>query len=206
MSNFKTQSRLLGLPVDGDSDDDEEEPEERGEEEPEDASEEEEEDDEEDEESDEAVEEPGGTSAGTTTAEDRAAARKKDRKWMQDNFIKMIKNEGGKTVYKSDILPDKVFFSKETLREFTEGRRYKRLIHEMRKGMRTHADNEKLRVKAEARRERQNERRQQKRQEKVQQRRHVDPGDTDEIARRKALFQEKKARRLERKAAAAAAL
>ena len=70
--------------------------------------------------------------------------------------------------------------------------------------MRTHAENDKLKHKAEARRERQQERRVQKKKEKVQKLRALpDASDTAEIERRKALFQAKKARRLARKEAAA---
>jgi hypothetical protein len=106
-------------------------------------------------------------------------------------------------VYKSELLPDKVFFSMEKVEQFCNGKRYKRLIHEMRKSMRTHAENEKLRLKAQARKERQQERRAEKRRQKVMERRKPPSDDEEEIARRKAKFQEKKARRLARKAAAA---
>ena len=58
----------------------------------------------------------------------------------------ITRNAGGTVVYKSELLPDKVFFSMDKLREFVEGKRYKRLRSEMRKGMRTHVENEKLRA------------------------------------------------------------
>ena len=108
------------------------------------------------------------------------------------------------SVFKSELMPEKTFFTMEQLQEFTKGTKYKRLLHDMRKGMRTFNDNERLKKKAEARRERQEGRRAEQRREKVRKRRTVGDGDADEIERRKAKFQEKKARRLAKKAEAAA--
>ena len=128
----------------------------------------------------------------------------REREWLQANFIKVTKTASGSSVFKSELLPDKVFFSKEKLKEYVDGKRYKRLIHEMRKGMRTYADNKKLQRKAEARRERKQDQHQQKAREKRKRQRNATSDDSAEIERRKAAFAAKKARRLERKAAAAA--
>jgi hypothetical protein len=209
MSSFKAQSRLLGL-ADGGSDDDE-----SGDDEVQHGPAESEEDVDEgssdESESEEDAPEDGADGGGEESAptkmssKELRAARKREAAWLQAHFITVSRSERGATVYKTELLPDKIFFSREKLEEFTRGKRYKRLMHEMRKGMRTHAENEKLRLKAEARRERVHARRQEKRREKVEKRRAIpDANDDDEIARRKALFQEKKARRLARKAAAAA--
>ena len=65
-------------------------------------------------------------------------------------------------------------------------------------GMRTHADNEKLRLKAEERRERA----QIRKKERLKTKRHKVVEDEDVIAQRKAAFAAKKARRSARKAAA----
>lgn len=210
MASFKTQSRLLGLPVAGDSEDDDEEEEEveefneamvgRVRKRDVDSEDEEEEDSSSDDEEDDVdSSRESGAAADSQASDERARDRKRERAWLVANFIKVEKTGRGSTIYKSQLLPDKVFFSKEKLREFTDGRRYKKLIHEMRKGMRTHADNERFRLKAEGRRERREERKRTQRRDK---RRVQDPSDADEIERRKAKFQAKKARRLERKAAA----
>ena len=142
-----------------------------------------------------------GTVGGVTTvASQQRVARKREALWLASNFIKVTKSASGANIYKAELLPDKVFFSRDKLKEFVEGKRYKRLLHEMKKGMRTHAENEKLRLKATARRERQLDRRTGKRREKVQRLRAApDANDHAEIERRKAKFQEKKARRMERK-------
>ena len=140
--------------------------------------------------------------AGTASTGDRQASKKREKAWMEANFIEAIANDdAGTTIYKSKLLPDKVFFSKEKLQEFVKGKRYKRLIHEMRKGMRTHAENEKLRRKAEARRERGQIRKKQRLREKRD--KAVVEADATDIERRKAAFAAKKARRLARKASAA---
>jgi hypothetical protein len=197
MASFKAQSEFLGRPVEGDSDDDDADAESSD---YEDAEDEEVDGDEGADEVDTEGEEEG---AGTKEAGDKGAdikTKRREQSWLQSNFIKATKTQDG-TVYKSELLPDKVFFAKETLREFVEGKRYKRLLHEMRKGMRTHQDTEKLKAKADARRERQQVQRQEKRQEKRRKRR-ASSADEDEISRRQAAFAAKKARRLERKAAA----
>ena len=161
------------------------------------------EDEDEDEDEDKNDEEEAGAGAAGGGSSDSKLKRKRDRAWLEANFIKATKSAGGGIIYKSELLPDKVFFSREQLQEFTEGKRYKRLLHEMKKGMRTHADNEKLRQKAEARRERQSERREARRREKVERRRAL-PTDEAGIEAAKAKFQAKKARRLERKKQSAA--
>ena len=81
-----------------------------------------------------------------------------------------------------------------------KGKRYKRLLHDMKLGMRTYNDNEKMRRKAEARREKKRPEREQKQRDKRKRQR---TGKTaEDIEKKKAAFQEKKARRLARKAAA----
>lgn len=196
MSSFKAQSALLGLPVDGDSDDDDDEEDEQLRNATDD---DEDEGEEEAEESDEDAE-AGAGGAGTTSAGDRRGSKKGERAWLEANFIELITNDSGATIYKSKLLPDKVFFSKDKLQEFIGGKRYKRLIHEMRKGMRTHGENEKLRLKAEARRERGQIRKKQRLREKRE--KAVADADEADIERRKAAFAAKKARRLARKASA----
>ena len=136
-----------------------------------------------------------------TAASEQRAARKREANWLSANFITVTKSANGASIYKSELLPDKVIFGRDKLEEFVNGKRYRRLLHEMKKGMRTHAENEKLKAKASKRRERQQERRAAHKKEKVQRLRAVpDAADTAEIDRRKAKFQEKKARRLARKA------
>ena len=113
-------------------------------------------------------------------------------------------------VYKSDLLPDKVFFNREKLGEFVDGKRYKRLLREMRKGLRTHADGERLKKKAAVRRAKFDEKHEKKKEElkaKRKAKRTLDADKTEntaEIERRQAAFQAKKARRLARKQEAAA--
>ena len=107
----------------------------------------------------------------------------------------------------SELLPDKVFFSREKMTEFVGGKRYARLLREMRKGLRTHADNERLRKKSEARKERLQAKRDEKRKAKRKAKRALDgeqAENADAIAKRQASFQAKKARRLARKQEAAA--
>jgi hypothetical protein len=199
MSAFKTQRDLLGL-SDDDDDDDEEQAE--GEEQDDEA---EGEGDDDDEDEDEDDEDEKDEKEGEAEKDSKGSAHKKpksERAWLAQHFIKQSKTDKG-IVYKSELLPGKTFFSREKMREFVAGNRYKRLLHEMKKGMRTHEDNEKLKHKADARRERQ----QARRVDKVHSKRKASldaDADADEIERRKASFQAKKARRLERKAAAAA--
>ena len=105
-------------------------------------------------------------------------------------------------MYKSELLPDKVFFNRDKLSEFVGGKRYKKLLREMRKGMRTHQDVEKLKAKSDAKRERQQEKRQDKERPKRKEKRKLDASldaDAEAIERRKAAFQAKKARRNARK-------
>ena len=136
-----------------------------------------------------------------TAATEQRAVRKREANFLAANFITVTKAASGANIYKSELLPDKIIFGRDKLDEFVNGKRYRRLLHEMKKGMRTHAENEKLKAKATKRRERLQERRAERKKEKVQRLRAVpDATDTAEIERRKAKFQEKKARRLARKA------
>jgi len=197
MSAFKVLGDDLGLP---DEDDEGDVPEDEVEEEDED---EEEEDDESEESEDDDQEE----AKDGKTAVSKKEEKKREREWLEAHFITVTRNNEGGVVYKSELLPDKVFFSKEKLKEFLNGKRYKRLVHEMKKGMRTHQDNERLEQKAAARRERRNERKRDEEQEKLRKKRKrkTEEADDAEIERRKALFQAKKARRLARKAEKAGA-
>ena len=188
MSRYKASGRLFGAAVD-ESDDEEEELElDDGEE------------DGEEEDEEEAADE--AAAAGLTQEEkaERAKKRRWDREWEEQHFISRRKDSNGKTIYHTTLVEGLSFFSREEMVEFTKGKRYKRLLHDMKVGMRTHNDNEKLRVKAEARRERVRARREAKRKESRKKQR---TGQTpDDIEAKKAKFQEKKARRLARKAAA----
>lgn len=196
MSAFKTKRDLLGL---SDSDDEEEEAEVGV------GSEDEESDGDDESEEEAAAEEEASGSSGADKK--RAKAREKD--WLATHFIKQEKTSSG-VVYKSELLPDKVFFSREKLGEFVIGKRYKRLLREMRKGMRTHGENEKFKAKAEARKAKVGAKREERRKEqrgKRKAKRTLDGDEaehTGEIERRQAAFQAKKARRLQRKAEAAA--
>ena len=104
-------------------------------------------------------------------------------------------------MYKCEILPEVVLFKKEDVVEFVKGKRFKKLRHEMRKGMRTYNDHKKLAIKAEQRRARLAQQKATKKQVKRQKARQVAGEDGSEIERRRAKFQEKKARRMARKAA-----
>ena len=81
-----------------------------------------------------------------------AKKRRWDREWEEQHFISRRKDSNGKTIYHTTLVEGLSFFSREEMVEFTKGKRYKRLLHDMKVGMRTHNDNEKLRKKAEARR------------------------------------------------------
>jgi hypothetical protein len=198
MSAFKVLGDELGLP---DEDDEGDIPGDENEQEVEEeqSSSENESDDDEDEDDD------GAAAGDGKSAADAKIERKREREWLEAHFITAKRASDGGTVYKSELLPDKVFFSKDKLKEFLSGKRYKRLVHEMKKGMRTHQDNEKLQKKATERRERCMERKRDSEQEKLRnkRKRKLEEADDAEIARRKAQFQEKKARRLARKAEAA---
>ena len=190
MSAFKTTKDLFAVGDDDDDDDDDDEQ----------PSEEEEESDDDD--------DDAAPAAAAAAASAKGKPKKSERDWLAENFIKQQKTGTG-IVYKTDLLPDKVFFSREKLGEFVKGKRYKRLLREMRKGMRTHEEETKLKQKADARRERLNAKKEAKKQAKKDSRkekRKLDgeaDGDAAEIERRKASFQAKKARRLARKQAAA---
>lgn len=190
MSAFKTKRDLLGL-----SDDDEEDEDiENGEP----AADGEGSDDASSEPEDEADDGDGGDVEAK-----RARIREKD--WLATHFIRQQKTSTG-VVYKSELLPDKVFFSREKLGEFVKGKRYMRLLREMRKGMRTHSDNEKLKAKADARKARLHAKKEERRKEQRGKRKakrvldSTEAGNADEIERRQASFQAKKARRLARRA------
>ena len=183
MSAFKVQRDLLG---EGSDDDDDEEV-------VEDHEEEEEGSDSDDDEEEAAT--PGGSRVAASSAPNR------EKEWLASNFIKQQKTSAG-IVYKSELLPDKVFFNRDKLSEFVGGKRYKKLLREMRKGMRTHQDVEKLKAKSDAKRERQQEKRQDKERPKRKEKRKLDASldaDAEAIERRKAAFQAKKARRNARK-------
>lgn len=187
MSAFKAQRDLHGLP--GDDDDDDEDGEE--------VSESGDEDDQDEEHSEEETTE---LASGAPVSDHKA--KKREREWLAANFIQATQTDTGAVVYKSELLPDKAFFSKDKLQEFLKGKRYKRLLHEMKKGMRSHADTERLQAKASARRERLQTQKQERLKEK--RKRKTEDADAEEIERRKASFAAKKARRLERKTATAA--
>ncbi len=186
MSRYKASGRLFGAAVD-ESDDEEEELEL-------DDGEEEGEEEDEEEEADEAA------AAGLTQEEkaERAKKRRWDREWEEQHFISRRKDSNGKTIYHTTLVEGLSFFSREEMVEFTKGKRYKRLLHDMKVGMRTHNDNEKLRKKAEARRERKRPEREAKKQDKRKKRRVGKSA--EDIEQRKAAFQAKKARRLAKKA------
>jgi len=183
MSAFKAQNALLGN-SDSDDDDDDDDADDAG------AVDEEVD-------KDEASEDDDGDEV--RTLEGRDGQQKRGQRWLEANFIKTTRTATGGTCYKSQLLPDKVFFSREKLEEFLSGKKYKRLKSEMKKGMRTHEDNQRLEGKAIARRERQRARKEQQRTDKKRQRRVA--SDADAIQSRQQKFQEKKARRLARRAA-----
>lgn len=182
MSGFKAQRTLLGNDTD---DEDEEEEQGFGQ-------------DANGDEGDEFEEEEGEPEMSSS---DRKAKRR-EAEWLAANFIRRTKAATGEPIYKSLMITDKVFFSKEKLDEYLKGKRHKRLLKEMKKGLRTHADNEKLRLKASARRERSHAKRSQRRTDRVREKRKAGAANVDDIERMKQRFQEKKARRLARRAAA----
>ena len=106
----------------------------------------------------------------------------------------------GRDVYHTELLPELSFFSKEKLVEFTKGTRFKKLKQDMKRGLRTHDDVQKLQQKKAARKERQQQRKREKRSGKRAAK--AASLDQSQIDARKAKFAAKKARRLERKAAA----
>ena len=194
MSLYKVTARLNGTAVDDSDEEEEEEAVQTQEPEPEP---EEEEDDEEDE-----VEE----AAGLTQEEkdERAKRRRWDREFEEQHFISRRKAANGKFVYFSTLIEDSVtFFRREDMVNFTKGKAYKRLLYNMKVGMRTHDEVEKRKAKAEARRARKRPEREAKAAEK-RKRRRIGKG-AEDIEKRKAAFQQKKARRMARKAAAAQA-
>ena len=135
--------------------------------------------------------------------DERAKRRRWDKEFEEQHFIKRRKAGNGKFLYYSTLIEDSVtFFSREDMVNFTKGKAYKRLLYDMKVGMRTNDDNEKLKAKAEARRERKRPAREAKEEEK-RKRRRIGKG-AEDIDKRKAAFQEKKARRMARKAAAQA--
>ena len=182
MSLYKVTARLNGTAVD-ESDDEEEE-----------AVEVPQEEEEEEEEEEEA------TGLTQEEKEERAKRRRWDREWDEQHFISRRKAGNGKIIYGSTLIDDVTFFSREEMVAFTKGKRYKRLLHQMKVGMRTHDDKEKLRGKAEARRERKRPEREAKEEEK-RKRRRIGKS-VEDIDKRKAAFQQKKARRMANKAAA----
>ena len=95
--------------------------------------------------------------------------------------------------------------SREEMLAFTRGKRYKRLLHEMKVGMRTHNDKERLRLKSEARKERRKIHKEERKKLKRKRQRAKGGGSAEDIDAKKAAFQAKKARRLARKAEAAKA-
>ena len=120
--------------------------------------------------------------------------------WEEANFVSKTRTSDGRDVYHTELLPELSFFSKEKLVEFTKGTRFKKLKQDMKRGLRTHDDVQKLQQKKAARKERQQQRKREKRSGKrAAKAKSLDQSQIDE---RKAKFAAKKARRLERKAAA----
>jgi hypothetical protein len=192
MSLYKVTARLNGTAVDDSDDEEEEEAVQVQEPEPEPEEEEEEE-----------VEEEETTGLTQEEKDERAKRRRWDKEFEEQHFIKRRKAGNGKFLFYSTLIEDSVtFFSREDMVNFTKGKAYKRLLYDMKVGMRTNDDNEKLKAKAEARRERKRPAREAKEEEK-RKRRRIGKG-AEDIDKRKAAFQEKKARRMARKAAAQA--
>ena len=120
--------------------------------------------------------------------------------WEEANFVSKTRTSDGRDVYHTELLPELSFFSKEKLVEFTKGTRFKKLKQDMKRGLRTHDDVQKLQQKKAARKERQQQRKREKRSGKRAAK--AQSLSQTEIDARKAKFAAKKARRLERKAAA----
>ena len=135
---------------------------------------------------------------GGATAEERQAARKRERRWERTNFVKKVRSSDGGTIYKTELVPELTFFSRDAFAQFADGRKYKRLLADMRRGMRTHDQEKKLEQKAGARRERAQQRRQAKRKEKRKEK--AAALSEEQIDARKRRFQEKKERRAARRA------
>ncbi len=135
---------------------------------------------------------------GGATAEERQAARKRERRWERTNFVKKVRSSDGGTIYKTELVPELTFFSRDAFAQFADGRKYKRLLADMRRGMRTHDQEKKLEQKAGARRERAQQRRQAKRKEKRKEK--AAALSAEQIDERKRKFQEKKERRAARRA------
>lgn len=202
MASFKAQKDLLALgSSDDDSDDDDEyeREEDSGEEEAEGSSSG---DDESEEAGEGEASEVGDAEDGAaTSAAVRRQTRKREKEWLAQHFMTAVRTEDGQTIFRSEIVEDRTFFSRRAMEEFAAGKRYKRLLHDMKKGLRTYNEVEKLKRKKEARLVRQRERREDKVRAKRKQRREA--AGAGEIEERKAKFQAKKARRLARKAAGA---
>ena len=107
MASFKTQSRLLGLPVAGDSEDDDEEEEEveefneamvgRVRKRDVDSEDEEEEDSSSDDEEDDVdSSRESGAAADSQASDERARDRKRERAWLVANFIKVERRGGAR--------------------------------------------------------------------------------------------------------------
>ena len=153
---------------------------------------------------DESSGESGDAAAGTSQA---AKARKRQKQWERKHFVVTTKGAKGGTVYRTELLPDYSFHTREGFEQFLAGNKFQKLLAECRKGMRTHNDNERLKAKAQARRARASERRTLKKREHRERRKKRSSSlEENEIARRKEVFQAKKARRLARKEAATRAL
>ena len=121
--------------------------------------------------------------------------------WEEANFVSKTRTSDGRDVYHTELLPELSFFSKEKLVEFTKGTRFKKLKQDMKRGLRTHDDVQKLQQKKAARKERQQQRKREKRSGKRAAK--AASLDQSQIDARKAKFAAKKARRLERTQAAA---
>ena len=89
------------------------------------------------------------------------AATKEEREWEAAHFTKRARTDDGAVVFKMNtgLFPEMTFFTREALVEFAEGNKYRRMRADMRKGMRTHDDNTRLKAKAAARKIRQVDRR-----------------------------------------------
>lgn len=213
MSGFKATQLLFGMGKDSDDDDDDaagggmdEEP--SGGEEEDDNEDDDSEDDSDDDDDKEAASKDARDGAAASSNADRAKAKKREREWLASKFIAKTRLPTGSFVYKSTLLADdKVFFSMDKVKEFASGKRYKGLVAEMKKGLRTENDNKRLRAKAQARRERHEQKSQQnqKRRRQERNRQRVASATPSEIQAQKDKFQAKKARRLARKMAEAAA-
>uniref|UniRef100_A0A7S0L2F3 Uncharacterized protein n=1 Tax=Coccolithus braarudii TaxID=221442 RepID=A0A7S0L2F3_9EUKA len=154
---------------------------------------------EEDEEADEGVDGASVTESGVSLQKrgSSSLASKREREWESRYFIQKSRSRSGSVVYKTLLVPERSFFSKEQFEEFAKGRKFKKLLLERRKGMRTYNEAKVLKAKADARRARSRSAREEKRKAKRKQK--ATALSSEEIELRKAAFQAKKARRKAKK-------